>query len=73
MPVANEETTMEGVLKQIMDLPYDYLFRPVLRVGIYNRINIEIIVRKLHYLLEYALHRCFFVGYGHYDYCFFHL
>ena len=26
MPVANEETTMEGVLKQIMDLPYDNLY-----------------------------------------------
>ena len=44
MPVANEETTMEGVLKQIMELPYDNLYvYPV--IDSYSKDRTEEIIR----------------------------
>ena len=46
MPVANEETTMEGVLKQIMELPYDNLYvYPV--IDSYSKDRTEEIIREM--------------------------
>ena len=46
MPVANEETTMEGVLKQIMELPYDNLYvYPV--IDSYSKDRTEEIIRDM--------------------------
>ena len=48
MPVANEETTMEGVLKQIMELPYDNLYvYPV--IDSYSKDRTEEIIRVVWY------------------------
>ena len=46
MPVANEETTMEGVLKQIMELPYDNLYvYPV--IDSFSKDRTEEIIREM--------------------------
>ncbi len=46
MPVANEETTMEGVLRQIMELPYDNLYvYPV--IDSYSKDRTEEIIKKM--------------------------
>ena len=46
MPVANEETTMEGVLKQIMELPYDNLYvYPV--IDSFSKDRTEEIIRQM--------------------------
>ncbi|MCR5107728.1 MAG: glycosyltransferase [Lachnospiraceae bacterium] len=46
MPVANEESTMEGVLKEIMELPYDNLYvYPV--IDSYSKDRTEEIIRDM--------------------------
>lgn len=45
MPVANEEATMDGIIKQILDLPYDNLYLyPV--IDSYSKDRTEAIIRS---------------------------